>query len=111
MNFEVIVTEPFERKFKRLSKKYKSLKSDLKPLVESLVETPEQGVPLGKDCYKIRLAISSKGKGKSSGARIITLVRILKGRVFLMDIFDKSEQPNISDKELQRLIEVLSKQL
>ena len=111
MNFEVIVTEPFERKFKRLSKKYKSLKSDLKPLVESLVETPEQGVPLGKDCYKIRLAISSKGKGKSGGARIITLVRILKGRVFLMDIFDKSEQSNISDKELQRLIEVFSKQL
>ena len=111
MNFEVIVTEPFERKFKRLSKKYKSLKSDLKPLVESLVETPEQGVPLGKDCYKIRLAISSKGKGKSGGARIITLVRILKGRVFLKDIFDKSEQPNISDKELQRLIEVFSKQL
>jgi len=111
MNFEVIVTEPFERKFKRLSKKYKSLKSDLKPLVESLVQTPEQGVPLGKDCYKIRLAISSKGKGKSSGARIITLVRILKVRVFLMDISDKSEQPNISDKELQRLIEVFSKQL
>ena len=50
MNFEVIVTEPFERKFKRLSKKYKSLKSDLKPLVEALFETPEQGVPLGKDC-------------------------------------------------------------
>jgi hypothetical protein len=34
----------------------------------------------------------------------------LKGRVFLMDIFDKSEQPDISDKELQRLIEILAQQ-
>jgi mRNA-degrading endonuclease RelE of RelBE toxin-antitoxin system len=52
MNFEVIVTDSFERKFKRLFKKYKSLKADLKPLVESLAEIPEQGAPLGKDCAK-----------------------------------------------------------
>jgi hypothetical protein len=111
MNFEIIVTDPFERKFKRLYKKFKSLKSDLKKLIESLLETPEQGIPLGKDCYKIRLAITSKGKGKSGGARVITLVRIAKGKIFLLDIYDKSEQPDISDKELHRLISILNSQL
>lgn len=39
---------------------------------------------------------------------MITYVRIVKNIVFLMDIYDKSEQANISDKELQMLIEILS---
>jgi hypothetical protein len=107
MNFDVIATEPFERKLKRLAKKYKSLASDLAPVIEKLMENPTFGTPIGKDCYKLRFAISSKNKGKSGGARMITYVRIVKKTVFLMDIFDKSEQANISDKELQLLIELL----
>ena len=108
MNYKVIATEPFERKLKKLSKKYRSLKSDLAPLISSLEENPIQGTPLGKECYKIRLAISSKGKGKSGGARIITYVRITKSTVFLMDIYDKSEQSTISENELQWLIQLLA---
>jgi hypothetical protein len=65
---------------------------------------PKQGVNLGNNCYKIRLAIASKNKGKSGGARIITHVLIRDKTVFLLDIFDKSEQDNISDKELMALI-------
>jgi hypothetical protein len=38
---------------------------------------------------------------------MITYVRIVKQTVFLMDIYDKSEQANISDKELQMLIDLL----
>lgn len=108
MNFSIIATGPFERKLKRLSKKYKSLKADVLAIVEQLSENPKLGTPIGKECYKIRFAISSKGKGKSSGARIITYVRVIKETVFLMDIYDKSEQVNISDKELQLLIDILS---
>ena len=55
-----------------MAKKYQSLKTDLALLFKSLEENPMQGTPLGKNCYKIRLAISSKGKGKSGGARVIT---------------------------------------
>jgi len=54
------------------------------------------------------LSITSKGKGKSGGARLITYVRVINKSVFLMDIFDKSEQSNISDKELQMLIDILA---
>jgi len=53
------------------------------------------------------VAISSKGKGKSGGARIITYVRVVKNTVFLMDIFDKTEQSTITDKEIQMLIDSL----
>ncbi len=108
MNFDVIVTEPFERKFKRLAKKYKSLPADLSALIDVLESNPKTGTPLGKDCYKIRFVITSKGKGKSGGGRIITYVRVHNKAVFLMDIYDKSEQSNITQKELQMLIEILA---
>lgn len=108
MSFNIIATEPFERKLKRLAKKHKSLKVDLLEVIEELEENPTLGIPIGKECYKIRVAITSKGKGKSGGARIITYVRIVSETVFLMDIYDKSEQANISDKELQLLIDILA---
>jgi hypothetical protein len=108
MSFNVIVTEPFERKLKRLAKKHKSLKADLVLLIEQLAENPTLGTPIGKECYKIRLSITSKGKGKSGGARMITYVRVISENVFLMDIYDKSEQATISDKELQLLIDILA---
>ncbi len=108
MSFDIIATEPFERKLKRLAKKHKSLKIDLLGVIEELAENPTLGTPIGKECYKIRVAVSSKGKGKRSGARLITYVRIVSETIFLMDIYDKSEQANISDKELQFLIDVLA---
>lgn len=72
MSYNVLPIPPFDRQLKRLSKKYPSLKEEFLELVDSLEENPEQGTALGKNCYKIRLAIASKGKGKSGGARLIT---------------------------------------
>lgn len=108
MSFEIITTNNFERKLKKLAKKYKSIKTDLSEIITNLEESPELGTSLGKNCYKIRLSISSKGKGKSGGARIITYVKIVKETIFLLDIYDKSEQSSLSDKELKLLIELLS---
>jgi mRNA-degrading endonuclease RelE of RelBE toxin-antitoxin system len=107
MNFDVVATESFERKLKRLAKKYKSIGADLIPIIDSLIENPTLGTAIGKDCYKLRFAISSKGKGKSGGARIITFVRVVKQTVYLMDIYDKAEQATITNKELQILIDIL----
>ncbi|MBK8855390.1 MAG: hypothetical protein IPN10_15155 [Saprospiraceae bacterium] len=107
MSFEVIVTEPFERKYKQLAKKYPSLPGDLAVLVEELTKYPQTGIPLGKDCYKLRFAISSKGKGKSAGARLITYVLMVRKKVFLLDMYDKSDRINISLKELKLLIGLL----
>jgi len=83
MSFEVLATEPFTRKLKRLVKKHRSLKADLAELIEALSANPEQGTSLGNNCFKIRLSISSKGKGKSGGARVITYVRVDATTVFL----------------------------
>ncbi len=59
----------------------------------------------GKNCYKIRLAIKSKGKGKRSGARVICNILIAETTVYLLTIFDKSEIENITDKELEELLQ------
>lgn len=100
MSFKVVAVQDFDRELKRLSKKYQSLKYDYLSLVESLEETPLQGTPLGKDCYKIRMPIRSKGKGKSGGARVITYIKIIDKIVYLLSIYDKSEQSSISEKEI-----------
>lgn len=72
MSYEVISTPLFEWETKPLIKKYSSLVNELGDLIDSLAEQPVQGTALANNCYKIRLAIKSKGKGKSGGARIIT---------------------------------------
>ncbi len=72
--------------------------------MESLELSPDQGVPLGDNCFKIRLAIQSKGKGKSGGARIITNLIIEASTVYLLSIYDKSEKESLSDKELNELL-------
>ena len=73
-------------------------------MVADLEQNPEKGTPIGNDCFKIRLAIASKGKGKSGGARIITHFYVENNVVFLLAIYDKSEQANISNKELKELL-------
>jgi len=104
MNFNVYTTDFFEKKLKKLAKKYPSLKNDYKDLIDSLKEEPKQGQALGKDCYKIRMAITSKGKGKSGGSRVITCVKISAESVFLLSIYDKGEKESISDNELDKLL-------
>ena len=104
MSYKVKFISKFEKELKRLAKKYPSLKSDFSILLQSLKENPAQGVSLGNDCYKIRMAIKSKSKGKSGGARIITCFKVFQSTVFLLTIFDKSDQENISDAELKELV-------
>jgi mRNA-degrading endonuclease RelE of RelBE toxin-antitoxin system len=108
MRFKIVYTRIFEKEFKRLSAKHSSLKSDFKSFLEGLEKNPEQGTPLGANCFKIRLAVSSKGKGKSGGARVITCVRILEGSVYMVVIYDKSEKESISTKEIQNRIKPFS---
>lgn len=107
MSYNVKFISKFEKELKRLSKKYPSLKYDFSLLLQSLKHDPTQGIPLGNGCYKVRLAISSKGKGKSGGARVITCFKISYNTVYLLTIFDKSELENISDKELKELLKYI----
>jgi mRNA-degrading endonuclease RelE of RelBE toxin-antitoxin system len=107
MAYNVKTIDVFERQAKRLIKKYASLRKELLGLVEELKENPEQGTAIGKGCYKIRLAIASKGKGKSGGARVITNLVVTDATVYLLSIYDKAEKENLADKELNELLKAI----
>ena len=104
MSFSVVTIPPFDKQLKRLAKKYPSLRADFSALIEELQIIPDMGVPIGNNCYKIRVAI---GKDKSGGARLITYVQYVGKSVFLLSVFDKSDQENITDAELNMLLKLM----
>lgn len=113
MSYNVKTISIFEKQARRLSRKYPSLKNDLFQLIKSLKENPDQACPtesfrrgtaLGNQCYKIRLAIKSKARGKSGGARIVTHIVVYKKIVYLLSVYDKSEKADLSPGELKQLL-------
>ena len=103
MNYKIELTDNFKKEAKKLIKQYASLRVEIAELGKELTVNPTSGTPLGNDIYKIRLAIASKNKGKSGGARIITFVKIVDETVFLLSIYNKGEKDTISDKEIETL--------
>jgi hypothetical protein len=103
----VIPTPYFESRFKKFLKKFLSLKEELADLEEILLANPLTGRDLGSGIFKVRLASKSKGTGKSGGFRIITyLVRpaISGTDIYLITIYDKSEEASIDKAALKKLI-------
>jgi mRNA-degrading endonuclease RelE of RelBE toxin-antitoxin system len=104
MSYKIELTDNFKKEAKKLIKKYASLRTEIAELGKELAENPTIGTPLGNDVYKIRLAINSKNKGKSGGARVITYLKIIDETVFLLSIYNKGDRDSISDKEIEELL-------
>jgi mRNA-degrading endonuclease RelE of RelBE toxin-antitoxin system len=104
MSYKIELTDNFKKEAKKLIKKHASLRTEIADLGKELAENPTTGTPLGNDVYKIRLAIASKNKGKSGGARVISFVKIIDKTVFLLSIYNKGEKDTISDKEIEELL-------
>jgi hypothetical protein len=104
MSYSVKSIDVFERQAKKLINKYPSLKSELFALIQELKHNSIQGTSIGKNCYKIRIAIKSKGKGKRGGARVITYIVLAKETIFLLSLFDKSSKESLTNKELEELL-------
>lgn len=104
MSYKVEAIPNFKKEAKQLAKKFRSLKTELIAIEDLRQQEPHKGTPLGNNCYKIRIAIESKGKGKRGGGRIITCVYVEQTTVFLLSIFDKSDQENISDEDLKAFL-------
>lgn len=107
MSYSIVTIAPFDKQLKRLAKKYPSLKNEVAQLGKLLTDTPTSGTPLGNNCYKVRMSIASKGKGKSGGARVITHIYIEGKLVYLLAIYDKSEQENITDAQILNLLNII----
>jgi hypothetical protein len=88
MSNEIIAIPHFKKEIKKLSKKYPSLKDDFAELVALLQLEPIMGTALGNNCYKIRLAISSKGKENPEAhasllylSKLVNSTRALEGQM------------------------------
>jgi hypothetical protein len=106
MSVTLHLHDEFKRQFRRLRKKYQSLTDDLEDFQKELIKNPLQGSDLGGGVRKIRMAIASKGKGKSGGARVLTLTVLVSddADVTLLTIYDKGEIENVSDEYIKWLI-------
>lgn len=107
MECKITASKSFNKELKRLGKRYASLADDYETLLHDLKQNPTFGTDLGRGLRKVRMRISSKGKGKSGGARVITFTVIAsvdETTINLLYIYDKSERENISPKEIDALL-------
>ena len=108
MAYTIYSTALYRRQAKRLAKRYPSLKEELFRLVETLEQNPELGISLGMQAFKVRLAIRSKCKGKSGGARVIYYLITAEREVWLLALYDKSELDSLDVSMIRRLIDDVS---
>ena len=107
MSLEIVRSDYFTSEFKRLAKRYRSLAKDYEAFLESLKANPLQGVEIAPHVRKIRMAVASKGRGKSGGARVITfnaLVTEHDGTVYLLLVYDKADTSNVKMKVVKEVI-------
>ncbi len=109
MKVFIHLTPEFKRMAKPLAKKYKSFESDYYTFIDELEHNPMQGTPIGNGVYKVRMAIASKGKGKSGGARVLTYhvhrVTDEEIHISLLSIYDKGDISNVSDAYIRQIVE------
>lgn len=104
---EIIALPNFQRDVKLLQKKHLAIREDLEPLIQQLRqgETPGDQFPgTGFTVYKVRLASRAMRRGKRGGLRVIYYIRTPE-RIFLLSIYAKSQQADISPEEIRRIIE------
>ncbi|OQY00226.1 MAG: hypothetical protein B6I24_00030 [Bacteroidetes bacterium 4572_128] len=102
--YQVSYSNTFEKNVKRLFKKHKSLKSDLRNFINNLEENLKNSVEIKSNIFKLRLAIKSKSQGKSGGARIIMYKITEDFKIYLLHIYDKSEKKNVNITFIKDLI-------
>ena len=102
---EIEVTEEFLRCVKPIAKRYRSFNQDYQALLDELEKNPHAGIDLGQGYRKVRMAIASKGKGKSGGARVITLNYVeLNGKLYLLYAYDKSESDSVDIAIIKEMV-------
>lgn len=104
---KIQVLPEFKKEAKKLHKRYTSFADDFEVLLAELQKNPSLGTDLGGGVHKIRMSISSKCRGKSGGARVIShtvIASVEEGEVTLVTIYDKSDRSSISTKEINQLL-------
>ena len=102
---DIIATRTFIRSAKAIARKYRSFNADYQMLISELTKNPKMGIDLGGGYRKVRMAITSKGKGKSGGCRVITLDMVERnGCLYLIYAYDKSDYDNVEMAVIRKMV-------
>lgn len=107
-NSQYNINEDIERSFVETSEftkqweKFGFNDEDLTILQNDILQ--EKGwIPLGGSVYKIRFSPRNLNKGKSNSDRVMFADIIKQEKIYLLDVFSKGDQANISNTELRLL--------
>ena len=95
--------------FQKLWQKFNLTDDDLMSLQNQIING-NQAVSLGSNVYKIRFSPKQISKGKDTTDRVIYIDYIIDSKVYLVTIFSKSDESNLTKDELNN-IRKLSKSL
>ena len=104
MNLIIEYSDNFLKEAKKLSKKFRLLKSDLEETLGEIEQNNDFGVFLGCNLFKKRIKNSSIPTGKSGGFRVIIYLQ-LEDKIVLISIYSKTKKESLSDDELRELVE------
>lgn len=104
LGYEIQRTKLFEKLVNVLQKRFKHIESDIDGFGDNLDELSKLGVHLGKNIYKVRIANSDKNKGKSSGYRLISYLKLEDATLTYVYIYDKSDLESLSEKQLDKIV-------
>ena len=103
---KVEIAPTFTKNIRTLAKKYRSIRSDIQPIVDQLElgELPGNQIT-GTDytIFKLRVRNSDVQKGKSGGYRLIYYVKTATG-IILLTIYTKSKKDDITASEISDII-------
>ena len=103
---KVVESDEFRKDIKKIGKRYRSVKQDVRSLTAQLKagETPGDRITGNKyPVYKVRVKNSDIKKGQSGGYRVIYYIRTAEV-ILLTNIYSKSDRSDISNKEVEDVI-------
>lgn len=103
---QVEASSTFNRNLHALSKKYRSIRNDIQPIIEQLErgELPGDRISgIGYEVFKLRVKNSDIRKGKSSGYRLLYYVKTTTA-IILLTLYPKSEQVDIAADKIRSII-------
>jgi mRNA-degrading endonuclease RelE of RelBE toxin-antitoxin system len=103
---EIALTPRFKRDLRELAKRYRSIRSDLQPLIEQLQtgEIPGDRIAGVKyQVFKVRLKNSDIQKGKTAGYRVIYYLKTEQA-IILTTIYSKSDISDVSNEIIEEAI-------
>lgn len=97
---QIALTPRFQKDLRELAKRYRSIRTDLQPLIEQLQagEIPGDRIAgIKYQIFKVRLKNSNIQKGKSGGYRVIYYLKTTEG-IILATIYSKSDLSDVSNE-------------